>query len=200
MLAARVATCGERLAGAYRKHLGQVRGLAASTQALHHRTALELLAFLHFDRNPAVLRTLDAPRLEAFLKSAAADRANPQHKASFLRSFVRFLAGRGEVAALRLDDIGWRAAEFRVQRPKVLAPINLPLTSEVGAALVDYRIGRRRVRMHRGSAASLLLHEALQLLLARALDRPGVHVAAGPVPRPALSFLLACLLRSRPPM
>ena len=211
MLAARVATRGERLAGAYRKHLGQVRGLAASTQALHHRTALELLAFLHFDRNPAVLGTLDASRLEAFLKSAAAGCANPQHKASFLRSFVRFLVGRGEVAAgldagidsprvrrgerlpralpwdtvqaflagigrttakgrrdyamfllmatyglrtsevaaLRLDDIGWRAAEFRVQRPKVLAPINLPLTSEVGAALVDYLRNSRWQTAHR---------------------------------------------------
>ena len=43
-----------------------------------------------------------------------------------------------EVAALQLDDIGWRTAEFRVQRPKTRAPIMLPLTTEVGAALLDY--------------------------------------------------------------
>jgi integrase len=44
----------------------------------------------------------------------------------------------GEVVGLRLEDIEWRADRLRVRRPKVHAPLVLPLTSEVGAALLDY--------------------------------------------------------------
>jgi integrase/recombinase XerD len=44
----------------------------------------------------------------------------------------------GEVAALRLDDIDWRAGKIRVSRSKTCTPLELPLTDEVGAALVDY--------------------------------------------------------------
>jgi integrase len=43
-----------------------------------------------------------------------------------------------EVAALRLDDIEWRAARLRVPRPKSKTPIVLPLSKEVGAAIADY--------------------------------------------------------------
>ena len=45
---------------------------------------------------------------------------------------------RSEIASLRLDDIRWQAATFRLPRPKVRAPIQLPLTREVGAALLAY--------------------------------------------------------------
>jgi integrase len=49
----------------------------------------------------------------------------------------------GEVAALRLDDIAWRAREIRMPRPKVGTSISLPLTDEVASALLDYlRDGR----------------------------------------------------------
>ncbi len=43
-----------------------------------------------------------------------------------------------EVAALCLDDVEWRAGRIRVPRPKAQTPIVLPLTEEVGAALLDY--------------------------------------------------------------
>ena len=45
---------------------------------------------------------------------------------------------RSEITSLRLDDIRWHEATFCIQRPKVRAPIHLPLTSEVGTALLDY--------------------------------------------------------------
>jgi site-specific recombinase XerD len=50
-----------------------------------------------------------------------------------------------EVAALRLDDIEWRAGRIRVPRPKVKTPLELPLTDEIGATLIDYL---RNVRPH----------------------------------------------------
>jgi integrase/recombinase XerD len=43
-----------------------------------------------------------------------------------------------EVAGLRFDDIEWRAGRIRVPRSKTDTPLELPLTDEVGAALVDY--------------------------------------------------------------
>lgn len=207
MLAATAPTPSERLADTYREHLGQVRGLATSTQAEYRRVALKLLDFLGFDHDQAVLTTLDGPQLDAFVRSLAkgCGLSKLQNRASFLRSFLRYLAGRGdivagldqafdgprapgreclpralpwetvlaflagisrdtakgrrdyamflliatyglrssEITALLLDDISWRSAHFRVQRPKVLAPFTLPLTDEAGAALADYlRHGR----------------------------------------------------------
>ena len=43
-----------------------------------------------------------------------------------------------EVVSLTLDDIEWRADRLRVPRSKVRAPLVLPLTPEVGAAILDY--------------------------------------------------------------
>lgn len=45
---------------------------------------------------------------------------------------------RAEVASLSLDDIEWRAKVIRVPRPKIGAPLAVPLTDEVGAALLAY--------------------------------------------------------------
>jgi len=213
MLAATAPTPSERLADTYREHLGQVRGLATSTQAEYRRVALKLLDFLGFDHDQAVLTTLEGPQLDAFVRSLAkgCGLSKLQNRASFLRSFLRFLAGRGdivagldqsfdgprvprreclpralpwetvlaflagisrdtakgrrdyamflliatyglrssEIAALLLDDISWRSAQFRVQRPKVLAPITLPLTDEAGAALADYLRHGRPQSTHR---------------------------------------------------
>jgi integrase/recombinase XerD len=43
-----------------------------------------------------------------------------------------------EVVSLRLDDIAWREGRVCVPRRKVRAPLILPLTPEVGAAIVAY--------------------------------------------------------------
>jgi site-specific recombinase XerD len=51
-----------------------------------------------------------------------------------------------EVAALRLDDVEWRAGRLRVPRTKAATPIVLPLTKEVGAAMVEY-LRRDRPRL-----------------------------------------------------
>ena len=45
---------------------------------------------------------------------------------------------RSEVAGLSLDDIQWRMRVVSVPRPKVGAPLTLPLTDEVATALVAY--------------------------------------------------------------
>jgi site-specific recombinase XerD len=79
-----------------------------------------------------------ASAVQAFL--AANDRSTPMG----LRDYAMFLLivtyglRTSEVTALRLDDLEWRARRIRVGRPKAKAPLILPLTDEVGTALVDY--------------------------------------------------------------
>ena len=87
--------------------------------------------------------------MQAFLAAIGRTTAKGRRDYAMFLLMATYGLRTSEVAALRLDDIGWRAAEFRVQRPKVLAPINLPLTSEVGAALVDYLRNSRWQTAHR---------------------------------------------------
>ena len=52
---------------------------------------------------------------------------------------------RSEVAALTLDDIDWRARTIRINQNKTSQDLLLPLSDEVGKALVDYlRHGHRQ--------------------------------------------------------
>lgn len=54
-----------------------------------------------------------------------------------------------EVAALRLASILWRTGQIRLDRPKTRKPLALPLSDEVGAALVDYLQHGRPRSQHR---------------------------------------------------
>ncbi len=89
-------------------------------------------------RGEQLPRALPWETVQAFL--AAIDRSTPMG----LRDYAMFLLiatyglRTSEVAALRLDDLEWRARRIRVCRPKARAPLILPLTDEVGVALVDY--------------------------------------------------------------
>ena len=90
-----------------------------------------------------------------------------------------------EVASLDLDDIQWRARVVHVPRPKVGAPLALPLTDEVAAALVAYlrhrsgEAGERRlflrVRVPRGPVQPTAVCDAFDVWVARAgVNAPGL--------------------------
>jgi site-specific recombinase XerD len=90
-----------------------------------------------------------------------------------------------EVASLGLDDVQWRARVVRVPRPKVGAPLVLPLTDEVAAALIAYlrhrsreTSGRRlflRVPAPRGPVESTAVCDAFDVWAARAgVQAPGL--------------------------
>jgi integrase/recombinase XerD len=100
LLARRESTPIEQMVAAYRIHLARARGLAEKTIKLHSATAAALLAFLDFDQEPGRLRALGSPEIEAFIRAAAKRhcRESLQHTVAYLRSFLRFLAGRNEVA------------------------------------------------------------------------------------------------------
>jgi site-specific recombinase XerD len=100
-------------------------------------------------RGERLPRSLPWKVVRAFL--GAIDRSTPMGQ----RDYAMFLliATYGlrtcEVAALQLDDVHWRAAELRVPRPKTRSPLVLPLTKEVGAALVEYLRDARPHLLHR---------------------------------------------------
>lgn len=89
----------------------------------------------HGERLP---RALPWDTVRSFL--AAIDRSTPMGK----RDYAMFLliATYGlrtcEVAALKLEDIKWRSGCLRVPRLKTSTTLLLPLTEEIGAALIDY--------------------------------------------------------------
>jgi site-specific recombinase XerD len=93
-------TAHEQIVGAYRTYLHRVRGLADATAAQHGSTASEFLTFLDFDHDHAVLQRVTPRQIELFVRSAGARlrRSSLQHTVARLRSFLRFLASRGEVA------------------------------------------------------------------------------------------------------
>ena len=90
----------------------------------------------------ALPKALDAATVAALLGSC--DRATAVGRRDFaiLTVLARLGLRAGEVAALRLDDIDWRAGELTV-RGKGNRVDRLPLPADVGAAVVDYlRHGR----------------------------------------------------------
>lgn len=73
------------------------------------------------------------------------DRSTPMGRRDYAMLLLVTTYGlrSGEVVGLRLEDVQWRANRLRIRRPKVHTPLVLPLTSEVGTALLEYlRNGR----------------------------------------------------------
>jgi site-specific recombinase XerD len=82
----------------YSQHLAQVRGLAASTIRQHAVTAGGFLAHVCGDPGLERLSELTAAQVEDFVKLSGQrlSRESLQHTVAHLRSFLRFLAVRGE--------------------------------------------------------------------------------------------------------
>ncbi|HME73073.1 MAG TPA: site-specific integrase [Myxococcota bacterium] len=89
----------QSLLSTYRDYLGQVRGLAMSTISNHLQTAAELLAHIGYEVTVSRLGDLSTSDLEDFLRVVGArqGRSSLQHVVAHLRSFLRFLAGRGDL-------------------------------------------------------------------------------------------------------
>lgn len=87
-----------------------------------------------------------------------------------------------EVVALRLDDIEWRAERIRIPQRKTSGSFWLPLTDEVGAALLDYlRRGRpalayREVFLRGRAPAGVLKPTALFDVFQKWSRRSGLHI------------------------
>lgn len=100
-------------------------------------------------RGERLPRGLPRETVRTFLRSI--DRATPKGRRDYAMFLLVATYGlrASEVRALDLDDVAWRARQIRVPRPKVGTPLLLPLTDEVGAALLDYLRRGRPAATHR---------------------------------------------------
>lgn len=89
----------DTLTRAYAAVLGDLRGLAPKTIAAHATTAAALLEYLGHETVPSRLGRVTASDIEGFVRRAGGRlcRASLQHTVARLRSFLRFLAGRGAI-------------------------------------------------------------------------------------------------------
>jgi len=81
----------------------------------------------------------------------AVDRSSPKGKRDYA---VLLLACRlglraGDIRTLRLDDLRWADSTIEITQAKTCTPLTLPLTSEVGEALIDYLKSGRPQTTHR---------------------------------------------------
>lgn len=95
-------------------------------------------------RLAALPQGLDAATVAALLESCDRHITVGRRDFAILTVMVRLGLRAGEVAAMRLDDVDWRAGEL-VVRGKGNRLDRLPLPADVGEAVVDYlRYGRGR--------------------------------------------------------
>ena len=123
---------------------------------------------------------LEPEEVRALLASCDRGVANGRRDFAILTTLVRLGVRAGEVAALSLDDIGWRAGEITV-RGKGNRCERLPLPADVGEAISAYLHGRGpvgtqeralfvRVKAPQGSLTS----SAVSSVVAAAARRAGL--------------------------
>ena len=113
---------------------------------------------------------------------AAVDR----HEINGLRNYAMLLLAATyglrscEIRALRIDDIHWKADEITIFSPKTGRKRKLPLTKQVGEALVEYlREGRPAAARHRQIFLTVRaphgpLHSNIDPWLSRCFDKAGI--------------------------
>lgn len=79
------------------------------------------------------------------------DRNSPKGKRDYA---ILLLAARlgmrlGDIRTLQLDDLNWAAATIEIAQGKTCAPLVLPMSEEVGLALIDYLKSARPSSPHR---------------------------------------------------
>lgn len=89
-------------------------------------------------RRRGLVRHLGGDEVERLIASLDASSTRGLRDRAVILCVARLGLRPGEVAALRLEDIEWRRATVRVRARKTGHGARLPLTAEVGEALVDY--------------------------------------------------------------
>jgi integrase len=79
------------------------------------------------------------------------DRNSPKGRRDYaiLLLAVRLGMRSGDIRTLRLDDLNWAAATIEITQAKTDAPLVLPMSEEIGVALIDYLKSSRPSSQHR---------------------------------------------------
>ena len=103
----------------------------------------EALPKVRVTQNAAIPSVWDSELVVKLLQ--AVDRSSPFGKRDYAMLLLASRLGlrSGDLRTLRLDDIDWGASIIAVTQSKTAAPLHLPISEEVGEALIDYlRFGR----------------------------------------------------------
>ncbi len=96
------------------------------------------LPTIHRSKQDSIPSVWDEDLLKKLLD--AVDRRSPRGKRDYAILLLACRLGLrlGDIRSLKLDDIDWEAEVISIIQGKTQAPLSLPLTNEVGSALVDY--------------------------------------------------------------
>jgi len=126
--------------GTVRSRLYSLRSFLrfAAESGLHKQPLEKHVPDLVCPRGERLASTWTAEETEKIL--AAVDRGNPTGKRDYA---ILLLAARlgirsSDITALKLDDIKWERDSIEFVQAKTRKPIQLPLSSEIGMAIVDY--------------------------------------------------------------
>jgi site-specific recombinase XerD len=109
----------------------------------------QVLPKIRVPRDATIPSVWDPELLVRLLK--VVDRSSPKGKRDYAIVLLACRLGlrSADIRALTLDDLKWEAATIEITQSKTLAPLCLPLTEEVGAALIDYLQSGRPYTKHR---------------------------------------------------
>jgi site-specific recombinase XerD len=109
------------------------------------RDLSHVLPVVHVPRDATVPSVWDPELVIRLLE--VVDRTSPKGKRDYAILLLACRLGLrvSDIRTLTLDDLKWETATIEITQSKTLAPLCLPLTEEVGEALIDYlRSGRPR--------------------------------------------------------
>ena len=109
----------------------------------------QVLPKIRVPRDATIPSVWDPELLVRLLKIV--DRSSPKGKRDYAILLLACRLGlrSADIRELRLDDLKWDAATIEITQSKTLAPLCLPLTEEVGEALIDYLKSGRPHTNHR---------------------------------------------------
>ena len=109
----------------------------------------QVLPKIRVPRDATIPSVWDPELVARLLK--VVDRSSPKGKRDYAILLLAYRLGlrSADIRALRLDDLKWEAATIEITQSKTLAPLCLPLTEEVGEALIDYLKSGRPHTNHR---------------------------------------------------
>lgn len=114
-----------------------------------HRDLSHLLPTIRIPRDAGIPSVWE-PELVARLL-AVIDRSSSKGKRDYAILLLAYRLGLrvGDIRTLTLDNLDWDADVITITQSKTGAPLQLPLTAEVGAALIDYLKSGRPQTTHR---------------------------------------------------
>ena len=107
------------------------------------RDLSDVLPKIRVPRDAIIPSVWDSELVLRLLK--VVDRSSPKGKRDYAILLLACRLGLrvGDIRTLTLDNLNWEAATLEITQSKTHAPLRLPLTEEVGEALIDYlRSGR----------------------------------------------------------